>query len=225
MRETHRDRAERVVEALGVGLGSDGLPDVAVGSRLAYATVPDWIDTSTPGSALGPERTSGLDGARGVVYELPTFGLRVLVFEAGVVVCPDASDRDVAGAALAATVTKLAGTPVDPAALGLRTVSLTAGPDGTWSPTAVEDVTGGLLQGPEPDDGIDAERDRSDSGTAVGVTPEPCSACGRVPDGWEEYCPRCGTDLKPERCASCGASLARWMLYCPSCGGDVTESI
>jgi hypothetical protein len=225
MGETHRDRAERVMDALGVRLGDDGFPDVAVGRRLAYATVPDWIDTSTPGSTLESERTSGLDDARGVVYELPTFGLRVLVFEAGVVVCPDASDRDVAGAALTATVTKLAGTPVDPAALGLRTVSLSAGPDGTWSPTAVEDVTGAPLQEAEPDDGDDAERDRPDVGTGVGVTPGPCSTCGRVPDGWEQYCPRCGTDLKPERCASCGASLARWMLYCPSCGVDVTGSI
>jgi hypothetical protein len=247
MTETRAARAERVLDRLGVRLGSDGLPDVDVGRTLAYAAVPDWIDADGGRAGLDGDRITEPDGFAGVVYDVPAFGVTVLVFDAWVV-CPDAPDREVAVAALTAAVTKLAGAPIEASEpdVEVRTVPLTAGPDGEWdltstdgpeTPLAAEadeadpDDDSGTLEGTDTDETDADEADTSDErvaadddvGTGVGVTPPPCSGCGRVPDGWERYCPRCGVDLKPERCGACDEPLARWMLYCPACGADATE--
>jgi hypothetical protein len=254
MTETRTARAERVLERLDLRLGGGGLP-VDAGHTLVYAAVGDWLTDGDVVGTLGVEQSTEPAGFPGVVYDVPTFGVTVLVFDAGVLACPDAADPDVAGAAIRATVTKLAGTPVESAAaVDVRTVSLTAGPDGAWEAA----VDGGLDEDDAPgetageeagvpgrergaddagdvgsDGGEDAvgdeEADATDppdggATTGVGVTPPPCAGCGRVPDGWERHCPRCGTDLKPETCAACGSALARWMLYCPACGADATGS-
>jgi hypothetical protein len=246
MAETRTARAERVLERLDLRLGTDGLSEVAVGRTLVYAELPDWIGTDDVRGALADAVESA--DFPGVVHEVPTFGVTVLVFDAGVVACPDATDRDAAAAALAATASRLADASVEVSDLRLRAVSLTAGPDGEWTPgrdgidargTRETDATGedaheGGDDGDEGGNG-DAHRGRGDGdddhrrrgegstvAAGVGVTPAPCEGCGRVPDGWEQYCPRCGADLKPETCGACGASLARWMLYCPGCGADAT---
>lgn len=228
MAETRTDRAERALDRLdlqlGTGTDTGGLSDVDVdldvGRHLVYAEIPDWVDTHEVRSALGVEWTTESDDLPGVVYDVPTFGVRVLVFDAGVVACLDATDRDLASAAVVATVTKLAGTPVDPSAdVRPRTVSLTERPN-----VAADPARTGADEGNGSDDtGTTATGDTD--ATTVGVTPAPCSGCGRVPDGWERYCPRCGDDLKPERCAACDAPLAGWMLYCPACGADATGPV
>ena len=223
------------------------MPDVDVGRTLAYAAVPDWIDVDDARTGLDDARVTEPGGFAGVVYDVPAFGVTVLVFDAWVV-CPDAPDREVAVAALTAAVTKLAGAPIEASELDVevRAVPLTVGPDGEWDPTLIDIdgpetplATGADETDPDGDSGTagDTDTDETDAadehgervaadgeaGAGVGVTPAPCSGCGRVPDGWERYCPRCGVDLKPERCGACDGPLARWMLYCPACGADATE--
>jgi hypothetical protein len=219
MAEARTARAERVLERLDLHLGSDGLSGVDVGRTLVYAELPDWVGTDDVRGAFAD--AVGSTDLAGVVHEVPTFGVTVLVFDAGVVACPDATDRDAAAAAIAATASQLAGTSVEVADLRLRSVSLTAGPDGEWAPTVGD--TDERRVGDDSDAHEGPHGEAPTVATDVGVTPAPCSGCGRVPDGWEQYCPRCGADLKPETCGNCGASLARWMLYCPGCGADVTD--
>jgi hypothetical protein len=166
----------------------------------------------------------------GTVYDVPTFGVTVLVFDSGLVACPDAPDEDVSEAAIRATVAKFAGTAMASAPdVDVRTVPLTTGPNGTWDVGILgaddRDTGGEDGNTDEVADGDTTAGPQDDVATSVGVTPAPCAECGRVPDGWERHCPRCGNDLKPGECASCGEPLARWMLYCPACGTDANGSV
>jgi hypothetical protein len=224
MGERQTERAERVLERLGVRLGADGLAGVDVGRRVVYSTLPGRIEPAEGRGSLGDEWTTDLSGTDGVAYDVPTFGVTVHVFDAGVVACADASDRDVAAAAITATVTELAATPVEPSTeLDLREISLTAPPGQEWETARLDAVVAGESGG--ADDGESPARDRApaadgDGESTAGVTPSPCAGCGRVPDGWERHCPRCGEDLEPDVCDDCGESLGDWMLYCPGCGAE-----
>jgi hypothetical protein len=228
MTETRAERAERVLKRLGVRLGSEGLVGVDVGRQLVYGVVPEGVEVGEEWAALDDEWTTDLREGDAVAYDVPTFGVTVHVFESGVVACADDADSDLAAAAVTATVTELASTPVEPSTeLDIQEVSLTAGPGQEWQPAHL----GGLLASEADGTGDGVSKEGTDANTVTdgdpdarstsGVTPSPCSGCGRVPDGWERYCPRCGTDLKPETCGACGAALAPWMLYCPACGRDV----
>lgn len=221
MAEVRAERAAAVFERLGVRLGPEGLTGVDVGQRVIYGRVPDGVDVDAIRSSLGDEWTTEI-GERGVVYDVPTFGVTVHLFDSGVVACVDSADRDLAAAAITAAVTELAATPVEPSAeLDLREVSLTAAPNEEWESAYLERV--GRRDAGTADGETDTDADADDEPIPTsGVTPSPCSGCGRVPDGWERYCPRCGTDLKPGVCDGCGEPLASWMLYCPACGGDAT---
>lgn len=229
MTETRRDRAARVLERLEPEFEGGDFPDLAVERLLAYAELPGEVDADGIRTSLDAERVIDGGGFPGTVYDVPTFGVSVLVFESGLVACPDAPDVDVSGAAISATVAELAGTPIESAPeIDLRTVPLTAGPDGTWDPEILgrddrDAGDGDNADGIADDDTTGGWPD--DAATSVGVTPAPCAECGRVPDGWERHCPRCGNDLKPGECAACGEPLARWMLYCPACGTDANESV
>jgi hypothetical protein len=227
MTETRRDRAARVLERLEPAFEGGDLPDLAVERILVYAELPGEVDADDVHASLDAERVIDSGTFPGTVYDVPTFGVTVLVFESGFVACLDAPDRDVSGAAISATVAELAGTPVESAPdTDLRTVPLTAGPDGTWDPTVLggdDRDTGDDEHTGEAVDGDTADGRPDDVAASVGVTPAPCADCGRVPDGWERHCPRCGNDLKPGECAACGEPLARWMLYCPACGTDANE--
>ena len=225
MTEGPTERAERVLEALGVRLGPEGLAGVDVGQRLVYGVVPDWVDVQEGQTALDEEWTTDLSGGDAVTYDVPTFGVTVHVFESGVVACTDSSDRDIAAAAITATVTELASTPVEPSAdLDIQEVSLTAGSGEEWRPERLGEVVAREVDGADEGGtvGQTGADDDTERRSPPGVTPSPCAGCGRVPDGWERYCPRCGTALKPDSCDACDAPLAAWMLYCPACGRDAT---